>query len=166
MQQWYRLARGLNFEYRNKESVSREHTTKVLLRLCKFPLLLAKSSSRLAFSYENSLISVCLCFFLFTQIVYSIRYSLNMEQICDNDESLSLFQILCEDLFWGGGIQFNIPFKIISLISRRANRYVGRNGSTPGKPPDTPASRTWLVSHVASAGLEPTPVTAVRWSND
>ena len=32
----------------------------------------------------------------------------------------------------------------------------------PRKPPDTPASRTWLVSHVASAGLEPTPVTAVR----
>ena len=25
-----------------------------------------------------------------------------------------------------------------------------------------PASRTWLVSHVASAGLEPTPDTAVR----
>ena len=32
-----------------------------------------------------------------------------------------------------------------------------RNGSTPGKPPDTPAKRTRLVSHVASAGLEPTP---------
>ena len=62
-------------------------------------------------------------------------------------------------------IQFNFPFKIISLISRRANRKVGRNGSTPGKPPDTPASRIWLVSHVASAGLEPTPDTAVRWSN-
>ena len=61
--------------------------------------------------------------------------------------------------FW---IQFNIPFKTISLISRRANRYLGRNRSTPGKPPDTPASRTWLVSHVASAGLESTPVTAVR----
>ena len=30
---------------------------------------------------------------------------------------------------------------------------MGRNGSTPGKPSDTPASRTWLVSHVASAGL-------------
>ena len=30
------------------------------------------------------------------------------------------------------------------------------------KTPDTPASRTWLVSHVARAGLEPTPDTAVR----
>ena len=30
------------------------------------------------------------------------------------------------------------------------------------KTPDTPASRTWLVSHEARAGLEPTPVTAVR----
>ena len=59
-------------------------------------------------------------------------------------------------------IQLNIPFKIISLISRQANRWVGQNGSTPGKPPDTPASRTWLVSHVASAGLEPTPATAVN----
>ena len=37
-------------------------------------------------------------------------------------------------------IQFNVPFKIISLISRRANQYmwVERNRSTP-------ASRTWLV---------------------
>ena len=38
----------------------------------------------------------------------------------------------------------------------------GKTGVTRVKPPDTPASRTWLVSHVASAGLEPTPVTAVR----
>ena len=30
------------------------------------------------------------------------------------------------------------------------------------KPLDTPASRTWLVSHVARAGLEPTPDTVVR----
>ena len=51
-------------------------------------------------------------------------------------------------------IQFNVPFMIISLISRQANRWVGRNRSTPGKPPGTPTSRTWLVSHVASAGLE------------
>ena len=28
--------------------------------------------------------------------------------------------------------------------------------------PGTPASRTWLVSHVARSGLEPTPFTAVR----
>ena len=62
-------------------------------------------------------------------------------------------------------IQFNVPFKIISLIE--TSQWVGgRNGSTPGKPPDTPASRTWLVSHVVSAGLEPTPDTAVRCSND
>ena len=57
--------------------------------------------------------------------------------------------------------QFHVPFKIISLIE--TSQWIGgRNGSTPGKPPDTPASRTWLVSHVASAGLEPTPVTVVR----
>ena len=58
-------------------------------------------------------------------------------------------------------IQFNVPFKIISLIET-SQSIGGRNGSTQGKPPDTTASRTWLVSHVASAGLEPTPVTAVR----
>ena len=58
-------------------------------------------------------------------------------------------------------IQFNVPFKIISLIET-SQSIGGRNGSTPGKPPDTPASRTCLVSHVASAGLEPTPDTAVR----
>ena len=34
-----------------------------------------------------------------------------------------------------------------------------------GEPRD-PASRTWLVSHVVSAGLEPTPDTAVRGSSD
>ena len=58
-------------------------------------------------------------------------------------------------------IQFNVPFKIISLIE--TSQSIGeRNGSTPGKPPDTLASRTWLVSHVASAGLDSTPDTAVR----
>ena len=57
-------------------------------------------------------------------------------------------------------IQFNAPFKIISLIET-SQSIGGRNGRTPGKPPDTPASRTWLVSHMASAGLEPTPDTAV-----
>ena len=61
-------------------------------------------------------------------------------------------------------IQFNVPFKIISLIET-SQSIGGRNGRTPGKPPDTPASRTWLVSHVASAGLEPTPDTAVRWTD-
>ena len=35
-------------------------------------------------------------------------------------------------------------------------------GEPREKPPGTPASRTWLVSHVARAGLEPTPDTAVR----
>ena len=58
-------------------------------------------------------------------------------------------------------IQFNVPFKIISLIET-SQSIGGRNGRTPGKPPDTPASGTWLVSHEASAGLEPTPDTAVR----
>ena len=37
-----------------------------------------------------------------------------------------------------------------------------KTGEPREKPPETPASRTWLVSHVASAGLEPTPGTVVR----
>ena len=36
-----------------------------------------------------------------------------------------------------------------------------KTGEPREKPPDTPASRTWLVSHVARAGLEPTPDTGV-----
>ena len=35
-------------------------------------------------------------------------------------------------------------------------------GEPREKPPGTPASRTWLVSHVARAWLEPTTDTAVR----
>ena len=37
-----------------------------------------------------------------------------------------------------------------------------KTGEPREKSPDTPASRTWLVSHVARAGLEPTPDIAVR----
>ena len=57
-------------------------------------------------------------------------------------------------------IQFNVPFKIISLIET-SQSIGGRNWSTPEKPRDTPVSRTCLVSHVASVRLEPTPDTAV-----
>ena len=62
-------------------------------------------------------------------------------------------------------IQFNVPFKIISLIETSQSLY--RWGET-GVPRENHltypqgASRTWLVSHVASAGPEPTPDTAVR----
>ena len=38
----------------------------------------------------------------------------------------------------------------------------GATGRTQEKRPGTPASRTWLISRVASAGLEPAPDTAVR----
>ena len=37
-----------------------------------------------------------------------------------------------------------------------------KTGEPREKPPGTPASRTWLVSHVARAGLETTPDTAVK----
>ena len=37
-----------------------------------------------------------------------------------------------------------------------------KTGEPREKPSDTPTSRIWLVSHVARAGLEPTPDTAVR----
>ena len=59
--------------------------------------------------------------------------------------------------------QFNVPFKIIPAHMRRCQSVGGaKTGEPREKPPDTPASRTWLVSHVARAGLEPTPDTAVR----
>ena len=37
-------------------------------------------------------------------------------------------------------------------------KALAKRGESQEKPPDTPASRTWLVSHLASTGLEPTPV--------
>ena len=37
-----------------------------------------------------------------------------------------------------------------------------KTGEPREEPPGTRESRTWLVSHVPSVGLEPTPDTAVR----
>ena len=54
-------------------------------------------------------------------------------------------------------VQFSVPFKIISLISR-ANQKVGRKRQYPGKNHLT-HPKGELVSRV---GLEPTPITAVR----
>ena len=65
-----------------------------------------------------------------------------------------------EDFFY---IQFNVSFKIISAHMKRANPVGGAKKAEPReKPHGTPANRTWLVSHVASAGRDPTPETAVR----
>ena len=52
--------------------------------------------------------------------------------------------------------KFYIPFKIIQM-----GQSVGgaKMGEPREKTPGTPASRTWLVSHVADVGLEPTPDT-------
>ena len=55
------------------------------------------------------------------------------------------------------------PVKIISLILSRVNRKVGWKWEIPEKNHLTPhpnASRTWFVSHMTRARLEPT---AVRW---
>ena len=41
-----------------------------------------------------------------------------------------------------------------------------KTGVPREKPPGTPASRTWPVSHVAIVGLERTPDTTVRWLSD
>ena len=48
--------------------------------------------------------------------------------------------------------------------SNETGQSVGwtKMGEPRGKTPGTPASRTWLVPHVARAGLEPTQDTAVR----
>ena len=72
------------------------------------------------------------------------------------------FVCVCVFFFCFFLIQFNVPFKIISLIET-SQSIGGAKREYPGKTTtDTPASRTWLVSHVASAGLEPTPDSAVR----
>ena len=60
-------------------------------------------------------------------------------------------------------IQFYVPFKNSS-----ANRSLSVGGAKTGelrdkkKTPDTPASRTWLVSQVSRVGNKPTPDTAGR----
>ena len=41
-------------------------------------------------------------------------------------------------------IQFNVPFKIISLIET-SQSIGGANGSTPGKPPDTPQAERCVI---------------------
>ena len=49
-------------------------------------------------------------------------------------------------------IQLYVPFKIISYETDQS--VGGRKRENPEKKtPETPVSRTWLVSHVASAGL-------------
>ena len=75
-------------------------------------------------------------------------------------------------------IKFQSSFRIyistfFKSVSRPFQDYFSSydNGQSEGgtktkepreKTPGTPASRTWLVSHVAREGLEPTPDTAVR----
>ena len=54
------------------------------------------------------------------------------------------------------------PFKDYFSSYETGQSVGGAKTSEPReKQSDTPASRTWLVSHVARAGLEPTPDTAV-----
>ena len=55
------------------------------------------------------------------------------------------------------------PFQDYFSSYETGQSVVGaKTGELREKPPGTPASRTWFVSHVARAGLEPTPDTAVR----
>ena len=55
------------------------------------------------------------------------------------------------------------PFQDYFSSYETGQSVVGaKMGEPRQKPPDTPASRTWLVSHVARAGLEPTPDIVVR----
>ena len=55
------------------------------------------------------------------------------------------------------------PFQdYFSSYETRQSVGGAKTGEPREKTPDTHASRTWLVSHVARAGLEPTPDTAVR----
>ena len=92
-----------------------------------------------------------------------------------------VFSHLC---FWSGNIFLIAPFPDLCLlvpfnsvtffnsVLRPFQDYFSsyETGQSDGRrkrenpeknPPGTAASRRWLVSHKASAGLEPTPVTAV-----
>ena len=51
-------------------------------------------------------------------------------------------------------IQFNVPFKLFHSYRDGSIGRWGENRSTGEKPPDTPASRTWLVPHVTRAPSE------------
>ena len=52
--------------------------------------------------------------------------------------------------------------RLFQLIETGQSVGGAKTGEPREKPPDTPAIRAWLVSHVARAGLEPTQDTAVR----
>ena len=79
--------------------------------------------------------------------VYWYMQQISGERLQDHWSSCSFFySVLC-------------PFQdYFSSISRWA-----KTGEPREKIPDTPASRTWLVSHMASMGLEPTPDTALNY---
>ena len=73
------------------------------------------------------------------------------------------------DIFIYSFIYFTYLFSFTSLSrlfhgSYETGQSVGgaKTGEPREKTPGTPASRTWLVSHVARAEFEPTPDTAVR----
>ena len=58
-------------------------------------------------------------------------------------------------------IQFNVPFKIMSLIRDEPIHRWGETGVPLENHPTHPQAEL-VLSHVTSAGLEPTPDTAVR----
>ena len=45
-------------------------------------------------------------------------------------------------------IQFYVPFKLFTHIETNQSVGGAKTGVPGEKPPDTPASRTWLVSHM------------------
>ena len=77
---------------------------------------------------------------------------------------LSIYARICVILF------FNSVLRLFQCYfsSYETGQSVGgaKTEEPREKPPGTPASRTWLVSHVARAGLEPTPGTDVCHFNE
>ena len=80
--------------------------------------------------------------------------------------------VLIEDLWKIGIVQLIFLFKYVLFSFMPFQDYFSsyETGQSIGwaktverreKPPDTPARRTWLDSHVARAGIEPTMVKAV-----
>ena len=106
--------------------------------------------------------------------VYNKYVYLRITDICFTTLSASVrfYLILILNRFNIADLDIHLSFFFYSVLrpfqdyfsSFETGQSVGgaKMGEPREKPPDTPASRTWLVSHVARAGLEPAPDTVVR----
>ena len=121
------------------------------------------------FMVQTENIPVTMVTELCSNSIFTLSYSCEFHTTCQCSANFEKSQIQIfsnKDFFL---IWVLRPVKIISLILSRVNRLVGRKRELSDIPEkkkqkkkNTPpsAGRTWLVTHVTRARLEPT---AVRW---